>query len=183
MKTINIPLNNKLDFNILKKNKLNFLIIFNDSLFVKYTFSNDALIHIIQHFNYINIKLSFFSEYNNIQSFLENTSSAINVYSSKKVIFSGKGYKLKKFNKTLQNLKHDLISFYFNTSHINIMYFFNILVKKIKKTKLILRSVNNKMLTNIIKSILNIRHFNVFTQKGLRFSRQLIYKKIGKKSS
>ena len=44
-------------------------------------------------------------------------------------------------------------------------------------------SVNKNLLFDAVNLILKIKRLNVFTQKGLRLSRQLVYKKVGKKSS
>ena len=116
---INIPLNNNLNFTVVKKKQKYFLIIFDKYIYIKYIFSEKSSMYILSDFNYIN----------------------------------------------------------------NIIYFFNILIKKLKKTKLIFYSVNYIFFKNIINLTLKIKKFNIFTQKGLRLSRQLIYKKIGKKSS
>lgn len=180
---INIPLNNKLNFNIIKKNDNYFLLVFNKLIFVKYIISINSSINILSNFNYINIKLKFFNNYLYAQSVINTINNNINCYFSKKIIFAGKGYKLKRFYKTIKLLKHNFINFYFNTSHINIIYFFNLLVKKLKKTKIIMYSVNKNLLLGVVNLVLKIKKLNVFTQKGLRLSRQLVYKKIGKKSS
>jgi len=180
---INIPLNNKLNFNIIKKNDNYFLLVFNKLIFVKYIISVNSSINIFSNFNYINIKLKFFNDYLYIQSIVNTINNNINCYFSKKITFSGKGYKLKRFYKTVKLLKHNFINFYFNTSHINIIYFFNLLIKKLKKTKIIMYSVNKNLLFDVVNLVLKIKRLNVFTQKGLRLSRQLVYKKIGKKSS
>ena len=180
---INIHLNNKLNFNVLKKNDNYFILIFDRYVFVKYVLSKHSNVYVSSNINYINIKLNFFVNYLYFQSIMDDINNNINNYFSKKITFIGKGYKLKRFVKNKKPLLHNLISFYFNTSHINIVYFFNIIVKKLKKTKIIVSSVNKNYLTNILKLILNIKRLNLFTQKGLRMSRQLVYKKIGKKSS
>jgi hypothetical protein len=38
-------------------------------------------------------------------------------------------------------------------------------------------------LNQISNKIINIRKLNIFTKKGLRLSRQLIFKKVGKKTT
>ncbi len=40
---------------------------------------------------------------------------------------------------------------------------------------------HNNVQKNIINNILNIRYINIFTKKGLRTSRQVVFKKKGKK--
>jgi hypothetical protein len=98
-------------------------------------------------------------------------------------VFSGKGYKIKKYNKDLVKTVTKYIMFYFNRSHLNVIYFFNTIVKKLRKSKIIIHNSNYEHLQLISNLILNVRRLNVFTLKGLRLSRQIIYKKVGKKSS
>lgn len=94
------------------------------------------------------------------------------VWESSKIKFAGKGYKIKK------NTKNSLILL-FNRSHITILWWKNIFVKKLKKYKLFIKY--NPINKKIVNTILNVRHINIFTKKGLRKSRQILYKKKGKK--
>jgi hypothetical protein len=45
---INIPLNNKLNLTVLKKNEFNFIIVYNTNYSVKYTISNQSKINILK---------------------------------------------------------------------------------------------------------------------------------------
>lgn len=55
--------------------------------------------------------------------------------------------------------------------------------KKKVKTKCMLFGTNKASL-DLSKSLLvNVRPINMFTQRGLRLARQIVYRKIGKKSS
>ena len=89
-----------------------------------------------------------------------------------KIKFSGKGYKIKK------NSKQSLILL-FNRSHITIIWWKNIILKKLKKYKIYIK-YNYKNLP-MVQTILNTRPVNIFTKKGLRNSRQILKKKKGKK--
>lgn len=180
---INIPLNNKLNFNIIKKNECNFIIIFNNNYYIKYTVSNKSKISVLKNLNLITINTNFLNDLTTIKNMILLINKSISCYFFKKIVFSGKGYKIKKYNKNLNNLSTKYIMFYFNRSHLNIIYFFNTIVKKLRKSKIILHNSNLEHLQLISNLVLNVRKLNVFTLKGLRFSRQLIYKKVGKKSS
>jgi hypothetical protein len=57
------------------------------------------------------------------------------------------------------------------------------LVKKLKKTKILICSSNFKYIDSSARTVVNCRKLNIFTKKGLRLSRQLIYKKVGKKTT
>lgn len=93
-------------------------------------------------------------------------------YKFAKIKFIGKGYKIKKnTNKSVVLL--------FNRAHTTTLWWKNILIKKLKKYKIYIK-YNNKF-EGLIKTILNVRHVNIFTKKGLRKSRQIIMKKKGKK--
>lgn len=100
------------------------------------------------------------------------------VYYFIKIKFKGKVYKITKYKKN--NLKLS-----FGRCHKNILAVRSLFLKKKKKVKnkCLVYGSNFKSL-NLTKSlIVNTRPINMFTQRGLRLSRQLVYRKIGKKSS
>lgn len=89
-----------------------------------------------------------------------------------KIKFTGKGYKIKKnSNKSMVLL--------FNRAHITNIWWKNIKILKIKKYKIYVKL--QKINLNIVSKILNIRFVNIFTKKGLRLSKQILFKKKGKK--
>lgn len=98
-------------------------------------------------------------------------------YIFNKIKFKGKGYKII-YNKIKKNIK-----FFFNTSHLNIIIFKKLIIKKNLKNKFIL--INKKKNSNnfIVNKIVKIRNINIFTLRGLRKSKQIILKRKGKKSS
>jgi hypothetical protein len=67
----------------------------------------------------------------------------------------------------------------FNRAHITHLWWKNIFLKKLKKYKIYIKytQINKKF----FKTILNVRNINIFTKKGLRQSKQILYKKKGKK--
>ena len=117
----------------------------------------------------------FFLNYNKINFFLKSYVYSINFYFKKKIKFIGKSYKIKK--------RINKFFFKFNKSHIEIFNYKNFFFKKIKKNKIILKSNNFIKINLLTKKIINIRKINIFNRRGLRCSREHIYKKIGKKTA
>jgi hypothetical protein len=107
-----------------------------------------------------------------IDVFLQKYIKQINNYNFVKIKFSGKGYKIKKNNK-----KHILLMF--NRAHITHLWWRNIFLKKLKKYKIYIKYTQVSF--KLLKTILSVRNINIFTKKGLRQSKQLLYKKKGKK--
>lgn len=93
-------------------------------------------------------------------------------YRTYKIRFAGKGYKIKK-------LTRKSFFFLFNKSHLCIIWWKNMHYKKYKKYKTYIRSAS--AIKNTIRRILKIRMIDVFTKKGLRLTRDIMYKKKGKK--
>lgn len=182
---VNIILDSKLNFNIISKknSKYKYLVIFNETTHIKYLIDLSAHVLVFKNLNYLSINSNFFSNSDKTQQFLNNLNKSINFYFTKKINFSGKGYKIRKLQKTLEKYMQKSLMFYFNKSHLNVLYFFGFKIKKLKKTKLFILTTSSKNLNLIVNLILSIKHFNPFTSKGLRLSRQVVYKKIGKKSS
>ena len=132
--------------------------------------------------NFINYNL-YFNKFLNIlkikkvynKKFLNNFLFTWDNFFFSKIYFLGKGFKLKKIKKN--------IYFNFNYSHIKLIINQNIILKKIQKTKLIIFSKNINNLNNFCKLIQNIRQINPYTKRGLRKSKQIIYKKKNKKAN
>ncbi len=95
----------------------------------------------------------------------------------KKIKFKGKGFRLR------IKKKKKVIKFFFGHSHINMLFLKNVILKKTNKYKFILKSTNTEKLNIIVKKILKIKPINVFTNRGIRCTRQKIYKRKGKKGS
>lgn len=95
---------------------------------------------------------------------------------TKKLRFTGKGYKIKK--NILKQFK-----FYFGYSHPTFLLTEKIKLKKLTKYKLCI--ISNfywkfLLLKNFLKKI---RHINKFTKRGLRFTKQFVFKRPGKQST
>lgn len=93
----------------------------------------------------------------------------------KKIKFKGKGYKIIKGKNTLYLV--------FNRSHITWFLFFNVKCIKFSKQKYTFFYKNYKYLNNVLIYIYNVRPLNLFTKRGIRFTRQKVFKKIGKRTT
>ncbi len=93
-----------------------------------------------------------------------------------KLKFKGKGYYIYKNYRST-------IATQFGYSHIRVLYSYFINVKFLSKTCVFVFGVNKRNINFLTKSFFQIRPINIFTGKGIRFSKQIIYKKTGKISS
>lgn len=109
-------------------------------------------------------------------SYYNNTLHAFYKPAFKKIKFRGKGYYIYK------NIRNTIAPQFGYSHRIYIYSYFNH-VKFIGKTKII---VFGLVKTDLIKASLNLkskRPINIFTGRGVRFARQIVYKKQGKVSS
>ena len=93
-----------------------------------------------------------------------------------KLKFKGKGYYLYKN-------RRGTITPQFGYSHRLYMYSFFVRVKFLSKTSVILFGFVKNDLKKVGLDIKNMRPINIFTGRGVRFNKQIIYKKVGKVSS
>lgn len=112
---------------------------------------------------------TYFSYYNNIISTFYRPSF-------KKIKFRGKGYYIYKNSR-------NTIAPQFGYSHRLYIYSYFNKVKFIGKTIVILFGLVKNDVINASRNLKDKRPINIFTGRGVRFSRQIIYKKQGKVSS
>jgi hypothetical protein len=93
-----------------------------------------------------------------------------------KLKFKGKGYYIYKN-------KRSTITPQFGYAHRLYLYSYFVSVKFLSKTSIMLFGLNTQDLSTISFGIKKMRPINIFTGRGVRFSRQIIYKKVGKVSS
>jgi ribosomal protein L6P/L9E len=93
-----------------------------------------------------------------------------------KLKFKGKGYYMYKS-------KRNTIALQFGYAHIVRIYTFLVNLKFLSKTAVLLVGLNKNDLLSISHNFRLRRPHNIFTGKGVRFTRQIIYKKTGKISS
>lgn len=165
-----IFINKNLNYVILK-NKKNSIYFYNNKFFF--------LINFLKKENfYLNKNLNCITNYKNNNSdnsikLIKNIINELTNFYYKKIIFNGKGFKLKK--------KSNSNFFFFNNSHLKILFE--------NKSKIIKNSKNsflflykNKFNEKSIFFIKNLFKFNIFTKKGIKLNRNLVLvKKIKKK--
>jgi ribosomal protein L6P/L9E len=96
-------------------------------------------------------------------------------FSFKKIKFRGKGYYLYK------NMRNTITP-QFGYSHRIYIYLYFTRVIFLSKTKVLLFGLNKDDLSLSTLAIKDKRKINIFTLRGVRFARQVIYKKTGKVS-
>ena len=165
-----IPFN--INFLVIKKNKLQLLYCFNENYYFS-MFLTNKILFINRNTNTIKILDLKFNDINKlanneIKNFLFSWD---NLYYNK-IRFSGKGFKFKK--------KETNLFLFFNRAHKCFFIGTNIILIRLSKNKIIILKNN---ITHVIydsRIIRLIRSNNIFTKRGLRFSRQIILKKRGK---
>jgi ribosomal protein L6P/L9E len=90
--------------------------------------------------------------------------------------FKGKGYYVYK------NFRHTLAP-QFGYYHKIYVYAFNVSVKFLSKTSVLLFGLSKNDLLTVGYDFRSKKPMNIFTGRGVRFSRQVVYKKTGKVSS
>lgn len=93
-----------------------------------------------------------------------------------KVKFKGKGYYIFKN-------KRSTITPQFGHSHRLYLYSYFVSVTFLAKTRIILFGFRKSDLINVGLGVKKMRPINIFTGRGVRFNRQIVYKKTGKVSS
>lgn len=93
-----------------------------------------------------------------------------------KIKFKGKGYYIYKNNRNTLALQ-------FGYSHLLYLYSFFLNIKFLTKTNILIFGLNWFNIFFTSYSFYKIKPINIFTGKGIRFSKQIIYKKTGKVSS
>jgi len=111
------------------------------------------------------------SSFNQIGSLLINWLTIFNF----KVKFSGKGYKLIK--------QSNCFNLYLNTSHRQWGFFFKTISIKLHKQKYLFLNKNYSKLLYILTSFIKTRPVNIYTKRGLRCSKQRVFRKVGKRSA
>jgi hypothetical protein len=93
-----------------------------------------------------------------------------------KIRFKGKGYYMYK-------TKRNTIAPQFGYAHRVYIYAQSHSVKFLSKTKILLFGLSKKEITHSGYNLKRVKPINIFTGRGVRFARQIIYKKTGKVSS
>ena len=129
-----------------------------------------------------NIRLIYFSNYTSFTTcnpWAKEIAHIIFLFTSfffVKIKFRGKGYYIYKN-------KRNTIAPQFGYAHRIYIYSFFNYVKFLTKTKVIIFGFSKKDIVTNAFNIKRQRPINIFTGKGVRFSKQVIYKKTGKVSA
>lgn len=167
-----IPLN--LGVTIIKHNDEKIYLIDGDEQYMffklnyKYTIFDD-----VQAITFYKNKLDSYIKLNEVLT--SRYLKSWETYFFQKIKFKGKGYRIRKTQK--------LIKFFFWFSHINLVRVIGCRLHKIGKYKFVLLSSNYAVLTKAAINISRIRNINLFTKRGLRLARQVVFKRKGKKSA
>lgn len=173
--SINIPINIKII--IWKKNEIKIVYLISNNKILKICFSGNQ-IKIDKWFNSLIIfKKGGVLREEKLKKKIKDFLKSWNLYFFSKIKFKGKGFRIKFFKKI------KLIKFYFGKSHKTFVFLKNIFKKKINKYKFLLYSLNKKRVLTSSKIITGIKPINIYTLRGLRNSKQIIYKRKGKKGT
>lgn len=116
---------------------------------------------------------SWFSLYTN---YFIQVLNCFNLYFFTKIQFKGKGYRL-------YLNKRQTLAFQFGHSHRVYQYGFNLNLVLLTKYTLFVYGMNRFHVSAFSLFTQSYRPINIYTHRGIRFSKQVIYKKTGKESS
>ena len=168
------------NFILFKKKNINILNVYiynNDYFFILPFFKKFVSIN-YDYFSNVIIFNFFFNNnfYSIFWNYFKNLFFSFSKIFFKKLKFKGKGYYIYKNNR-------NTIALQFGYSHKLYLYSFFVTVKFLTKTTILMFGNNYQDILNNSYSLYRIKKINIFTGKGIRFSRQIIYRKTGKVSS
>lgn len=173
-----IPNSFKIYFFKTKYNNLYVLKAFSGTFFINLPLlSNNLILHFDKELNILSLSSYNFTNYFNM--WLKSVSKILCSLTSfffYKIKFKGKGYYLYK------NLRNTITP-QFGYSHRIYFYSFFLRTTFLTKTKVFFFGFNKLDLLKVILNLKSKRTINIFTGRGVRFSRQIVYKKTGKVSS
>ena len=109
-----------------------------------------------------------------LQYIINNILKSWEIFFYKKFKFKSKGLKIKRKRK-------NILKFFFWLSHVHLAIIKNCKIKRIGKQKYVFINSNWIYLKKICQKMQDVRPNDLFTKKGIRFGRQIILKKRGKK--
>lgn len=96
----------------------------------------------------------------------------------KKIKFKGKGYRIY----SSKNKRYSL-TFMFGHSHFTLIPLIIFKINNLTKLKILLTFNNFNLTCKLLIAIFKIKPLNIFTNRGIRFAKQVVYKKTGKVST
>lgn len=161
-----------------KINNYNLIFFYSSFYYINFFYSNNYNVFFFN--NKLKIfKINFFFNKNFYKIYwilFKNLIFSFNFFFFKKIRFRGKGYYI------FKNFRNSLI-FHFGFSHKLIQFLPSLFLKFLSKTTILVFGLNKFDLIFKSNKIKKIKKINIFTLKGIRFTKQIIYKKIGKISS
>lgn len=157
----------------------------NSKRYLYYLYSNVYFFRIVTLGDYFKPKFDLFSRtlsfcFKYVNNFFAlYWGSLIRIFTSfnkqffRKLKFRGKGFYIYKN-------KRNTVAMQFGFSHRVRVYSYFLFVKFLSKTSVFLYGLHTPNLTTHAYKIQRIRPISIFTGKGIRFTRQIIYKKTGK---
>jgi hypothetical protein len=94
-----------------------------------------------------------------------------------RVYYTGKGYKIRKYQ------TQNLLSFFFGACHIKVLNIPDYILKFKRRRSFSLYYKSTSLLKYNLNQITLIRPLNLYTQRGLKHSKQIIYKKPKRKAT
>jgi hypothetical protein len=94
-----------------------------------------------------------------------------------RIYYTGKGYKIKKYK------TKNLLSFFFGACHVKILNIPEYILKFKKRRSFSLYYKSTLLLKYNLNQIMLIKPLNLYTQRGLKHSKQIIYKKPKRKAT
>ena len=171
------PFKSKIIF--LKNNKFTYIYIYNSIFYFigKSNKKNNTLSFSKNLFNILLLKQNINNlEVNFCLKKLSNLICSWDHYFFLKIKFKGKIYRIK-------NLKNRNIKLDFGKAHRVLLNYRHFFFKKRSKYKILFKHLSSKKLKNLETTIVKTRQAHLFTKRGLRSGRQVILKKVGKKSA
>lgn len=163
---------------ILKKDVYIILVLFNKFRSIRLFFKGTTQIRYDKNSKNIIIAGSFInSTLKIIEKSINNLIFSFNRLWHVKIKFAGKGFKIKRRRKTKS------IKFFFYYSHINVIVLKKAKLKQRKKNKFIIKSWRANNVKLAAQMITSIRNLNIYTKRGIRVSKQVVFRKTGKKSN
>lgn len=173
---VHVCIPNSWNFIVLKRNKLNY----NFYLYSQIYFFFFSIPLNVYKFNYdkyeqiIKISTEYKNIFNNLYWVLFNqVFFSFIVLFFRKIKFKGKGYYIYKDTRST-------VTPQFGYAHRIYVYTYMTNVKFLTKTKILVFGLNKREIWDVSNQIFNIKPINIFTGRGMRFSKQIVYRKAGK---
>ena len=163
---------------VIKKKDVNIFYIYNTFYFYKLAFKKLGYKDVLdKETNGICVYAPAVNNYKFYLKLLSNFLFSWNFYFFKKIKFTGKGYRI-----TFRKKKKTII-FYFGHSHDTTILFRSVFIKKPHKYKFVIFKNSIKKINKLANMIVKIKPMNFYTKRGIRNSRQIIFKRKGKKNA